>query len=489
LAGKKRTLAKNLAKDVASTATAVTRKAEAGAQSLEENLHALKEELLDTRQLRYIEYLVQRAAQDQLAQAAGSLTFTTLLSLVPLVTIALALFAAFPIFEDAKKAIETFLLQNLLPRQASAVVGEYVVGFADSAAKLTTAGLATLAITAAALMQTIFNTFDAIWRVPRPRPLGRRILIYWSTVTLGPVLIGTGLAITSYVVSRSLGLLPGAQWLTEIVLSLVPVMLTFFAFTMLYIAVPNSDVQLRHAAIGGLAAALGFELMKHLFALFIARFPTYNLIYGSFAAIPIFLVWIYLSWMVTLLGALIAATWPLRGHERADMRPWPGSRFAEAMRVLFLLMRAREAGGATSRQVKAVLRNAYSEAEALLDELRSAQWIGRMETPQGETRWVLICDPDVVRVADVFRRFAFDARRARLRLEIEDPALAQGIGQVAGWVEAGLGETLGQAFRAEQVSHGRGARKGGPATLTEAQAGASPSPPGPAGQAEMSEGG
>jgi hypothetical protein len=159
------------------------------------------------------------------------------------------------------------------------------------------------------------------------------------------------------------------------------------------------------------------------------------------------------------------------------------------MRVMFLLMRARETGGATSRQVRAVLRNAYSEAEALLDELRGAQWIGRMETPQGETRWVLICDPDTVRVADVFRRFAFDARRARLRLEIEDPALAQGIGQVAGWVEAGLGETLAQAFRADNAVQ-RGARKGREAgAISEAQASAQPGKAAPPNQAELTEGG
>ena len=422
--------------------------------SLEENLLAFKDELLDTRQLRYIDYLIHRYAQDQLAQAAGSLTFTTLLSLVPLVTIALGLFAAFPLFDAAKKAIEHFMLQNLLPRSASEVVGEYVIGFADSATKLTTAGLAALAVTAAALMQTIFNAFDAIWRVPRPRPLGRRILIYWSTVTLGPVLIGSGLAITSYLVSTSLGWLPGAPWITEAVLGLVPVLLTFAAFTLLYASVPNSEVQWRHAAIGGAAAALGFELMKHLFALFISRFPTYHLIYGTFAAIPIFLVWIYLSWMVALLGALIAATWPLLGYERAEMRTWPGARFAEAMRVLALLMRSRDTGGATSRQVRMVLRTAFSEAEVLLDELRNSRWVGRMETPEGDTRWVLICDPDAVTVADVFRRFAFDATLARARLESEDPGLARGMAQVAGWVEEGLSQTLSEAFKAESIQEG-----------------------------------
>jgi len=432
------------------------------AQRIEARLRAFSAELLDVRQLRYLVYLVHRAEQDQLAQAAGSLTFTTLLSLVPMVTIALGLFAAFPLFDSAKHAIETFMLQNLLPSAASQVVSDYILGFADAAAKLTTAGLAALAFTAAALMQTIFNAFDAIWRVPRPRPLGRRILIYWSTVTLGPVLIGSGLAITSYLISASLGWLPGAQWLTQVVLGLVPVLLTTIAFTLLYVWVPNRDVEWRHAAIGGAAAALGFELMKHLFGLFISRFPTYHLIYGAFAAIPIFLVWIYLSWMVALLGALIAATWPLLRYERAESRPWPGSVFADAMRVLALLLREREAGGATPRQVGGALHTSFGDSETLLENLRDARWIGRVEDAAGQIRWALLCDPDTVRVADVFRRFAFDPAMARDRLVSEDEGLAHSMDQVAGWVETGLGQTLYEAFGEEPV------KPAGPETIARA---------------------
>ena len=419
------------------------RKTEAGPWA---GLQALWARLLDTRQVRYLAYLVHRAEEDQLAQSAGSLTYTTLLSLVPLVTIALGLFSAFPLFDDAKKAIETFLLQNVLPRAAAQMISEYIAGFAEAAAKLTTAGLAVLALTAAVLMQTIFDAFDAIWRVPTPRPLGRRILIYWSTLTLGPVLIGSGLAITSYLISRSLGALPGSERLTEIVLGLVPVALTTFAFTLLYVSVPNRDVQWRHAAIGGLAAALGFELMKHLFGLFIARFPTYSMIYGTFAAIPIFLVWVYLSWMVTLLGALIAATWPLLGYERAETRAWAGSTFADAMRVLALLLRNRDKGGALPRQVRRALHTGFADSETLLESLRAAHWIGKVQGPEGE-RWALVCDPDTVKVADVFRHFAFDAEAARARLEGEDPELAHSLDQVAGWVEQGLSLSLSEALK------------------------------------------
>ncbi len=420
------------------------------------------------RQVRYLIYLYRRADQDQLAQVAGSLTFTTLLSLVPMVTIALGLFAAFPLFDQAKLAIETFMLQNVLPHQAGSAVGEYVSEFADAAGKLTTVGLAGLAVTAAALMQTIFNAFDAIWRVARPRPLGTRILVYWASITLGPLLIGSGLAITSFVVSASLGWIPGTEHLTQVILSfLVPFVLTTSAFTLLYVTVPNRDVQWRHGAIGGLAAGLGFELVKHLFGMFVTRFPTYHLIYGAFAAIPIFLVWIYLSWMVALLGALIAATWPLLAYERADAPAWPGAAFADAMRILALLLRARERGGATPRQIRAALHTAFADSEKLLEQLRDANWIGRLQTSEGETRWALVCDPGVVRVADVFRRFAFDAEMARKILDGEDAALAQSMDQVAGWVDQGLEQSLAQAFRdtgPEAGADGESAGDAAPAT-------------------------
>jgi membrane protein len=417
-------------------------------QWLADRWGALYAAVAGARLTRYLLYLYRRTEEDQLAQVAGSLTFTTLLSLVPLVTIALGLFAAFPLFGQAKEAIENFLLQSVLPRQAGSAVGEYVAEFADAAGKLTTVGLAGLAVTAAALMQTIFNAFDAIWRVARPRPLGTRILVYWASITLGPLLIGSGLAITTFVISSSLGWIPGTERLTQVILSLlVPFVLTTSAFTLLYVTVPNRDVQWRHGAIGGLAAGLGFELVKHLFGLFVTRFPTYHLIYGAFAAIPIFLVWIYLSWMVTLLGALLAATWPLLAYERADAPSWPGAAFADAMRVLALLLRARERGGATPRQIRTALHTAFTDSDKLLEQLREADWIGRLKASGGETRWVLVCDPDTVRVADVFRRFAFDAPMARKILDGEDAALARSMDQVAGWVDQGLGQSLAQAFK------------------------------------------
>jgi len=295
----------------------------------------------DSRQTRYVRYLIRRAQEDQLAQVAGSLTYTTLLSLVPFLTIALGLFSAFPIFEQLRDAIENFMIENLLPDEASEAILGHLTEFSQKAAGLTAAGVFALGITAVMLLQTIDRAMNALWRVPRPRPLAQRIIVYWAAVSLGPLLIGGGLFLTSYAVSASLGLLPSGGWFAQWVLGVLPLGLTTLAFTLLYVAVPNRDVQWKHAAIGGLVAMVGFEAMKHLLGYYISHFPTYHLIYGAFAAIPIFLLWVYLSWMITLVGALVAATWPLLAYERADSRAWPGMAFTDAMRILSLLVEAR----------------------------------------------------------------------------------------------------------------------------------------------------
>ncbi|MBL8382531.1 MAG: YihY family inner membrane protein [Burkholderiales bacterium] len=420
----------------------------------------------DSRRARYLRYLLRRAGEDQIAQVAGSLTFTTLLSLVPFVTIALGLFAAFPIFDQLGQALEEFLVDNLLPEAVSDAVMTHVAAFSEKAARLTAAGVFALGVTAVLLLQTIDRALNAIWRVPRPRPLAERVLVYWAVVSLGPLLIGGGLAITSYAVSASLGLLPGGQWVTHWLADLVPVALTLLAFTLLYAAVPNRDVQWKHAAIGGAAATLGFELMKHLLGWYIARFASYQLIYGAFAAIPIFLLWVYLSWIMVLVGALIAATWPLMAYERAETRRWPGMAFVDAMRILALLNENRERGGATPRQIRAALRTGFAESETLLESLRDAGWIGRFEAARGEARWgaraerrwMLLADPRTLPVAAVFRRFAFDIDSARRRADADDALGDFGLARLATLLDDSLDLTLAEAL-APPPPAAAGARK------------------------------
>ena len=401
-----------------------------------------------SRQARYVLYLLKRAREDQLAQVAGSLTFTTLLSLVPFLTIALGVFAAFPMFDQMRDALEEFLLDNVLPAQASDAVMTHIGAFAQKAAGLTMAGVFALGVTAILLLQTIDRALNAIWRVPRPRPLAQRVLVYWTVVTLGPVLIGSSLLLTSLAVSLSLGYLPGGQGLSQLLLGVAPLLLTALAFAILYVTVPNRDVQWRHAAIGGAAAALGFEAMKNLFGLYVASFPSYQLIYGAFAAIPIFLLWIYMSWLVTLCGGLVAATWPLMAYERAESRKWPGLPFTDAMRILYLLHQSRAVGGATPRRIRSALRTGFSDCETLLEQLRHAGWVARLDGADGQVRWALLADAETLRVAEVFRRFAFDAGMAAKALAADDARQSFGVAHFAGLIEGSLDLTLAQAFEA-----------------------------------------
>jgi membrane protein len=354
-----------------------------------------------------------------------------------------------------RDVLEEFLVDNLLPEQASTAIMTHVTEFSHKAAGLTAAGVFALGITAVMLLLTIDHALNAIWRVPRPRPLAQRILMYWAVVSLGPILIGGSLLITSYAVSASLGLLPDGRWFTHWLLDLVPLALTMLAFTLLYMGVPNRDVQWKHAAIGGAAAMLGFELMKRFLGLYIARFPTYDLIYGAFAAIPIFLLWVYLSWLVTLVGALIAATWPLMGHERGEANQWPGMAFIDAMRILTLLYEARGHGGATPRQIRATLRTGFAESETLLEQLREAGWIGRVDGSRNDKRWVLLADPALLRVADVFQRFAFDAVTALEKLDPDEPAHSFGIDRVTRMIERDLALTLEAALAPEPAEAAR----------------------------------
>jgi membrane protein len=353
--------------------------------------------------------VAHRFFADDCATLAASLTYTTLLALVPLLTIALTLVTAFPVFEQFTQGVDEFFAQNVLPPAVAETVTHYIQQFTESATKLTALGILFLAVTAIMLMMTIERAFDGIWRVTRPRRLGTRVLMYWAVLTLGPLLIGMSLTMTSYVVTVSLGFarqIPGAA---ALVLVAVPALLTAIAFTLVYLVVPNRPVRLVHAAIGGLAAAVMFEAMKRGLAIYIEKSPNYALVYGAFAAVPIFLVWVYLSWVVTLLGAVITALLPdfrLSGEAAAG----PGETFRAALEILGVLVAAQRA--ARTPDTRALLDAAHVRRETgyrVLDELARRGWIARAE---GE-RWTLACDPDVVKVAEVYRGLVFDPAQGR----------------------------------------------------------------------------
>ena len=251
----------------------------------------------------------RRFGEERCPQIASSLTFTALLAIVPILTVALTLISVFPVFRDLMQTVERFLVRYMLPEPAALVAG-YSEQLAENAARLTTFGIAFVFVMAIIVLLTIDRAFNQIWRVPRPRSTTQRVLIYWVLLTVGPPLVGASLSVTYWLVGKSLGLVRGMPIAAEVMLDVVPLLLTATAFTLAYITIPNQRVLVRDALTGGLLAAIAFEAMKRGFAFYITQFPTYKLVYGAFASVPIFLLWIYLSWLVVLIGAVTAAVMP-----------------------------------------------------------------------------------------------------------------------------------------------------------------------------------
>jgi membrane protein len=337
-------------------------------------------------------------------QTAGSLTYTTLLSLVPLFTVALAVATAFPVFDETMGALQRFVLENFLPdARGIDTIAEQITSFTQNAGRLTAIGLGFFVVTAVLLMMTIDVSLNRLFRVQRQRPLLQQVLMYWAVLTLGPVLIGGSLSMTSFAVGASFGYLKLGH-VADAVLRVLPFVFTCAALTLLYAVVPNRRVEARDALIGGILAGIAFEIAKRGFAIYLARFPTYTLIYGAFATIPIFLVWLYLSWVVVLAGATLTAMLP--AYRFAEGKPIPGRDFMDALAVLSVLARAQNKGGAVRlRQISYQLRLMPHRCEAVLERAARLGWAARTERDS----WVLARDADTIRIADLYRAFAFDA--------------------------------------------------------------------------------
>jgi membrane protein len=363
----------------------------------------------ELRQLgRFLLHVARRFDEDRCLQIASSLTFTTLLALVPLVTIVLTLLSAFPFFSGLGEQIHQFLLANMLPEAAGKIVTGYIEQFSGRAGELTALGTAALAVTAFMMMFTIEGTFNSIWRVSHARPMVQRVLIYWATLTLGPVLIGASLSITSYIVSTSQGYARQIPLADAAIIGLAPFVLTCATFTFLYRVVPNRAVRLRHALLGGFVAAIAFEIMKRGFALYIAKFPTYTLVYGAFAAVPIFLLWIYFSWVVIVIGALIAALAPDFVVLRDAGRHTPRADIGDVLAVLLILARARQGPDLLKlMQIAQPASLTGDQAEALLQRMVARGWVVR----SAGDRYGLVCDTEKLLMADVYREFVLDGRR------------------------------------------------------------------------------
>lgn len=353
---------------------------------------------------RFLRYVTVRLREDRCTQMAASLTFTTLLSIVPLITIALTLFSAFPVFSEFSTPLKEFILMNMVPETGGRIITVYMEQFAESASRLTAVGIVFLAVTAMLMMLTIDNAFNMIWRVSRPRSLLQRVLVYWAVLTLAPLLVGGSLSLTSWLVGFSAEYAMQVHSVSMDVLKLVPVILTTAAFTLLFRVVPNRYVPMRHAITGGLIAAVAFESMNRAFAFYISHFPTYKLVYGAFASVPIFLMWIYFSWITVLFGAIITAS---LSHWRSthSLRLDQAAKLYYAVGILKLMYKGLDKGEvqtlpALSRQ----LHIGYDDVERILEKLVKARIVGKL-SGHG---WSVVRAPEAVELSELLKIFLLD---------------------------------------------------------------------------------
>lgn len=347
--------------------------------------------------------LRERFREDRLGLTASSLTFTTIIALVPFFTVVLAVFTAFPMFGKLQDVLQQWLIQSLVPDSIARQVLGYLTQFASRANRLGAAGLAILLVTALALILTIDRTLNNIWRVRRPRPLAQRVLVYWAVLTLGPLVLGASLATTSYVVSASrgvVGTLPGG---IRILLDVLEFVVLAGGMAALYRYVPNTLVRWRHALAGGVFVAAGIEVSKKVLALYVAKIPTYSMVYGTFATVPILLVWTYVSWVIVLLGAVIAAYLPSLLAGVARRGGGHGWHFQLALELLQQLHDSGTHGakGLSAAQLAQALRVDELQMQPSLQVLLGLDWVGELaatdEMP--EVRYVLLARPDITPLA------------------------------------------------------------------------------------------
>lgn len=376
-------------------------------------------------------FMQRRLSEEQVPQVAGSLTFTTVLAVVPVMTIAFAIFTTFPLFNTFRDALEAYFVQSLMPRGVTNTILDNLSLFAAKANRLSAVGAVTLVLTAIMMFAIVDRSLNRIWRVKTPRSFTQSLIVYWAIMTLGPLLIGASLSLTTLVSPVASTLAQQLPWMGTVAAISVSLMLMTMFFGLLYLIVPNRLVDWCDALIGGLVAAIAFEMTNRGFAFFITKFPSYRVIYGALAAVPIFLVWVYLFWLITLLGAVLAVALPVVKHERWWHKPVPGGEFIDAMSVLQVLVHAHQHQGVISLlSIRSKTRLGFDEAESLLQRLLEAGWVGRVEVAKNKAsrwlqlargehdHWTLLINPNKLAVADVMKLFAFSESSHVLGREI-----------------------------------------------------------------------
>jgi membrane protein len=350
----------------------------------------------------FARFVGSRFAEDRCLRMAAGLSYTSLLAIVPLTAIAFSMLAAFPVFSGVREALQEALFSNLLPQSADATQ-HYFNRFVQNTTTLSAVGIVALAATAVLLLGTIEADMNAIFRVARPRAIVPRLLVFWALLTLGPLLLGASFSLSTYFFAAT-------QWIgidssseSAFLGTVLPTIMMIVLLSVFYIIIPNRPVGMTAGIMGGLFAGIGFTILRKLFGWYIVTFPTYQNIYGAMSVVPIFLVWMYLSWLVVLVGAVLTASvseWQSAGGKPLNAAVGTSMRFVIAVKILAVLFEAsRDGEGAVHRS--RILRTTGGGGEAvdrILLQLRAGHYVERTSA----NKWILARDPETVTLFDLY---------------------------------------------------------------------------------------
>lgn len=349
---------------------------------------------------RLASHVWRHFGEDRLFDEAASLSYTSLLSMVPLLAVVFGVASIFPVFNQWSEQLQSFVFNNFVPASGDQIQS-YVAGFLESVGKLTLTGTLVLIVTALLLMIRIERAFNLIWRVPTARSISNRVAMYWAVLTLGPLALGAAIALSAQPVfeQMAVGAASHSNWRGFGIFSL-----SWLAFTLMFLLVPNRRVQISHALVGALLSAILFGLARKAFVTFVAT-ASFNVIYGALATIPVFLFWLYLVWIVILLGASLAASLTTFKDRKVDWG-WPHKwGFLLAYRLVGYLFRAQQDG--KSLPVEKLLELLDGVTEPVLAEQLGLLFDAGLVTRSEDGSWLLSRDLDTVSLLNLYQAGEF----------------------------------------------------------------------------------
>ena len=400
----------------------------------------------------FARFLLRRFLDDQCLLSAGALALTTLFALVPLVTVVFGILSAFPVFALWRQDISAFVFRNFVPAAGTAVEN-YLTQFADNASKATAVGIIVLLVSVVSLTLSVESTFNRIWRVAQPRRAGARFVAHWTVITLGPMAVVALLGVSAYLFTLPLLVrVEDAFSLKARLLGLLPFVIQWLVLVAAYRLIPNRRVPLRDAAVGALFASLLFEIVKRVFAAYATNGANYQQVYGALAMVPIFVFWIYLSWVLVLMGASLTASLAAFDYRTPEQRLAPGNELRGLVRVLAHFVAAQRAGialhSADLRAREPLLGDDL--VQCFLHDLAAAGLVRRGE----DGAWALTCDLGTTTLYDLYTRCQYRLPGGAPLPGDIDAAASQRFNEAGAQLRERLQVPIGEIFATAPRSNG-----------------------------------